>query len=203
MSKISDLLASLALSRSEMLELRECLDRSLKGHKVTIRQTYKRCGKEGCSCEFGELKRFGHGPYLYASWTDPDNGAQLIYLGKSAAQEEIEEMRLFPEPHWLDYSYPLSAKKSRKTSAGPLLWERTMLPSEFLRFYGVTLDEDRLNRDTMRLVNDDAYESAVRTWQAEQDALNGEFSHLGIVTPRAVGILRRLVSQGYEVVLKQ
>lgn len=51
--------------------------------RITYRQEFVRCGKQGCKCSGGKL----HGPYFYAYWSE-DGVTKSRYVGKKLPKGE-------------------------------------------------------------------------------------------------------------------
>jgi hypothetical protein len=198
MGKIEKILDGLDLGRDDLLALsKEALRRASVMRQIHIKQIYKRCGKPACWCaDLGPDE--GHGPYLYASWTEGKRQVQKS-LGPCCDQEAIAAMRDRFAPDWLDFV--LVGKSLSKAQNGPNRWEiydRTLDQVEFERFYGLPVYEDNLDRPKILSYDRKAYEQALNEWQEQHEIAWSEFAYrFGVCTSKGISTLKSLLARGF------
>lgn len=205
MSKMKEMLNGLSeLSRKDLeLLINEAtrLFRSMR--KVRIKRIFKRCGKPGCTCEKGELADYGHGPYLYAIWSENGKARQKS-LGRIYHEWEFKRMAGTELPLWFEKRLLVSEKEylaltpERRWSCK----ERSLSDAEFLAFYNILPDEDKVGRPRRLRYNKDKFDTAVSEAEDQQTIGLNEFQHYGIGTLRGVLVLRSMLAKGFYLVEK-
>lgn len=200
MGKISQILDELKLNRWELEDLiREAQERLKAARPVYLKEVFKRCGKPGCTCTYGDVSEYGHGPYLYAVWSENGKQAQKS-LGPKFEDEQIQEIRNQPKPQW--YDFRVDQKKIDRMSQ-ERQWEvreRTLEHEEFLAYYGVNPWEDTLNRPRSFKYDRRAYRDALEDWQSSREIALSRFSLYGVGTKRGVSILQGLEEKGCYII---
>ncbi len=205
MSKIQELTNSLSeLSRDDLEFLIYRATSLLKSMRVVrIRRLYKRCGKDGCTCAKGALTDYGHGPYLYATWST--NGKQRQRsLGREYHDREFKRMAQTKLPSWFEKRFHVSNKQfdamSKEHQWG--CTEKALDDQEFLMLYNIAPEEDHVGRPRKLRYNRDKYKTALLKAQDSLTIGLNEFQHYGVGTLRGVLILRQMLSKGFHLAEK-
>lgn len=203
MSKTREMLNDLSeLSRKDLeLLINEAtrLFRSMR--KVRIKRIFKRCGKPGCTCAQGELTDYGHGPYLYAIWSENGRARQKS-LGRFYHERELERMAQAVPPAWFDKRFFVSQKQyDALTPQGRWSCKEWSLTSEeFLTFYNIPQHEDNVGRPRKLRFNKDKYDTEFNRAKDKHEIGFSEFRHYGIGTLRGVLYLRSILAKGFYLV---
>lgn len=201
MTKVSVILDQLNLSRSELAELVSDGQRRLSGMRpVHVKQVYKRCGKAGCWCSVGDGPEFGHGPYLYAVWTEGGKQYQKS-LGVHFTSEQIEDLRSRSRPRWLDFV--LTGKALERAKAGPRKYNfstRDLNFVEFEQFYGLPMEEDNFNRPKSLTYDFVEFEKALNDFSEAQEMVYSSFVAWGVCTRKGYSTLKILTDRGFYLV---
>lgn len=200
MSKIQEITNSLPeLDKDDLEFLLHRVLGLLKGMRVVrIKRIYKRCGKSKCTCAQGALADYGHGPYLYAVWSEDGNTRQKS-LGREYHDREFGRMTQARLPSWFDKQFSVSPKRYEAMSKQQQ-WscsERALDDQEFLALYNIAPQEDHVGRPRKLRYSRGKYKAALLK---AQDALTvglNEFQHYGVGTLRGVLILRQMISDGF------
>lgn len=186
MATISEFLQS--LDRPGLIALKAQVEDEIKRRvPIKIREIYKRCGKADCTCQYGELDDYGHGPYLYATWSHKGKQRQRS-LGKKWTTSAMHKLRDKTEPR--PYQYAITEKSKTDGQPHALSYE------DFYSHYGVYPMDDALGRPRVISVNYDAYSRDYQVWQDGQEIALSEFAHLGIGTMKGLATLRNLLNDG-------
>lgn len=202
-SKIQEITNDLSeLSRDDLKFLVYRASQLLKGmRKLRIKRLFKRCGKPGCTCTQGELTDYGHGPYLYAIWSENGKRRQKS-LGRIYHEWEFKRMAGTELPVWFEKRFLVSEKEYlAKTLEGR--WsckERSLDDAEFLAFYNILPDEDKVGRPRRLRYHQDKFDAAVSEALDQQTRGENEFQHYGIGTLRGVLHLRSMLAKGFYLV---
>jgi hypothetical protein len=190
MSKISNILVGLDLDREELKELIALADQLLKSKRsYTIRPVSKRCGKLGCPCRDGAP----HGPYLYVTYRDKGRNKQRS-LGLQLSEEETDYLLDEPIPDWKNEKYRVSPSRYEKLKD----WERheqglrsyRLDRDEFEEVYGISYEDDNLNRSKTLWVAYSQYHRDLEVWEDTQRALYSKWGQsIGLGTSKGHVIL--------------
>ncbi len=86
-----------------LLMIKACQEKLSHIRPITLTEVYKKCGKKDCSCHFGDVAEYGHGPYLQASYKDDDDKRKTKNLGKVQNYQWFNDQRSKIEPKWYNY----------------------------------------------------------------------------------------------------
>lgn len=202
-SKTKEVLSDLSeLSRKDLeLLINEAtrLFRSMR--KVRIKRVFKRCGKPLCTCAYGELADYGHGPYLYAIWSE-DGRARQKSLGRIHHEWEFERMAKAVPPVWFDGRFSVSQKQydaltpQKRRSCK----EWSLTDAEFLAFYNIPPLEDKVGRPRKLRYNKDKFDTEFSRTKDKHEIAFSEFRRYGIGTLRGVFLLRSMLAKGFYLV---
>lgn len=198
---MNDLLSVLdGLSRRDLQDLISEANRRLADMRpVHIKLMYKRCGKIGCACADID-KTQGHGPYLYAVYTERGKQQQKS-LGVRFTPEQIDDMRSRRRPTWLDFV--LTGKSLDRAQIGPEKYDvatRGLNSIEFEQFYGLPMEEDNFNRPKSLSFNYAEYEKKLNDFDAVQEMLYSPFASWGVCTRKGYSTLKSLTERGFYLV---
>lgn len=198
---MSDLYSLLdGLSRRELQDLISEANRRLSDMRpVHIKQMYKRCGKASCWCAHAD-KTDGHGPYLYAVYTERGQQHQKS-LGVRFTPEQIEDYRSRRRPRWLDFV--LTGKALERAKAGPNKWDfqqRELNSIEFEQFFGLPMEEDNLSRPRSLTFNYVEYDKALVEFDQQQEMVYSSFASWGVCTRKGYSTLKSLTERGFYLV---
>lgn len=205
MSKMKEMLNDLlGLNRKDLeLLINEAtrLFRSMR--KIRIKRIFKRCGKPGCTCEKGELTDYGHGPYLYAIWSE-DGKARQMSLGRAFHERELETMANAVPPVWFDKRFLVSQKQydALKPQRRWSCKEWSLTDAEFLTFYNIPPHEDNVGRPRKLRYDKDKYDTEFSRTRDKHEISFSEFRRYGVGTLRGVFLLRSMLARGFYLVEK-
>jgi len=165
---------------------------------ITIRVVYKKCGKADCTCSYGSLEEYGHGPYLVASYTS-DGKQRQRSLGKECDQQFFISLATAPAPPWYKFAVTGKQKKAMSRERQWDVVERSLTSWEFAAFHGVEKDASAMDRIERMEYDTAEHELAMRDWRAGQDVSANEFMACGVGKYGAVLWLRSMVEKGYYV----
>lgn len=189
------------LSRRDLQDLISEANRRLSAMRpVHIKRVYKKCGRRSCWC-YGDVEEIGgHGPYLYAIYTERGRQQQKS-LGVYCTSEEIEDLRSRRRPTWLDFV--LTGKALDRAKAGPKKYNfstRELNFVEFEQFYGLPREEDNFNRPKSLSFNYVGYEKAVNDFDRQREMIYSEFASWGVCTSKGYSTLKSLTERGFYLV---
>lgn len=190
------------LSREDLQDLvSQGVKRLAAMRPVHIRHLYKRCGKDTCWC-FQADKTDGHGPYLYAIYTDRGMQYQKS-LGSYFTEDQIQAMLNRACPGWLDFVVRRvkDIERLRQTNKWYEFSSRRLTFGEFEEFYGVSVEEDKMSHPRDVWYNYVEFQKAVEKWQAAQDRLTSSFASLGVVSEKGYSTLKSLTDRGFYLVV--
>lgn len=200
MCNINEILQSLKnLNHSELQLLFDQTKERLDDYRpVYISESFKRCGKAGCTCGFGPVKEYGHGPYLYAIWTDREGKKKQRSLGRKMEDVELDKMCSKSRPKW--YEFKLTEKQIAKMSQDRK-WQnlpRKLSSDEFEDYHGIPMSEDTMGRERELTYDYKRYDLAVEKWNETMEICNSSFARvLGIGTRKGYTLLKGLLENGY------
>lgn len=186
-------------SRSDLQWLRGRIDALLeKRITIHVRPTYKRCGKSGCTCGWGPLDEYGHGPYLIASWRE-DGQQRQKSLGEHYEPSYFRELKERPAPTRLDTAITPAdyAKLPEAKQAGYKQFSMTI--NEFYRFHGLYPFEDKLGRADRLYYLPESHDQALRSYQAIQDVASSRWAIHGVASPAGIAFLNRMFDRGHTI----
>lgn len=200
MSKIRELLHDLTeLNRDELELLLNEATRLFKGmRKIRIKRLFKRCGKAGCTCAQGELTDYGHGPYLYAIWSENGKRTQRS-IGRVYYEWEFERMAKAALPVWYSKPFRVSDKEydALSTQGRWSCKEWSLTDVEFLALYNISPSEDKVGRPRKLRFNKDKFYAEFSKVEDTHTVGESEFRHYGIGTLRGVLLLREMLTRGF------
>lgn len=195
MGKFSEMIRELKLNRWQLKELiidaQNAYDEMIPFY---IKEHYKRCGKPNCWCATSQ----GHGPYVYVVWSEKGRQRQKS-LGARATPDQIEAIIGKRKPDWMDFIMTGKALKKAlaDTEKTKQLHERYLNPIDFERFYGLSKDEDGLNRPDHVQYNFHEYEKAKNDYDEEQQLVHSLWARWGVVNKRGQSVLNSLLDRGF------
>lgn len=173
--------------------MKEAIEVEMSGRvRIRLKHVYKKCNKDNCTCRYGDVEEYGHGPYIYVTWSE--NGRQRQKsLGRCYLKSELDRLADTPRPSVVDFIVPREqAEKNRERFD-----EWTLNYDDYAKYYGVYPHEDKLGRPQVVYYDRSRYEKAVSKWRETQVSGTNEFAHLGVGSPRGVRVLRSMLNRGY------
>ncbi len=167
---------------------------------MRLSSVWKRCGRQECTCNDSLDDR--HGPYLNLSYNNDKGERVQRSLGPKWQMEDLWDMSEEGRPVWYEPVFVVPDGALRKVRSQEQRrekgWERRDLSDkEFARYYGLALSEDQMTRTRSLWILQDAYQSAVQSWEDMQEIAISNWATHGVGNLKAIRLLDSLLKSGY------
>lgn len=173
------------LKYQELVELRTAISARLKNLSgIRLKKKWKRCGKKTCYCSSGPSDgSWGnlHGPYVFAQFVDNETKKpRVLSLGRYCEANDAQVAKKTILAYWPAFYTITPAEAEKMKEEGHwLLYSKTLSRQEFVDFYGLNMEDDKLDRHRMYYATEashQAFEAAVRALDELREAAGNDWA---------------------------